>query len=90
MGLLRKNYARRAAKADARVAALARESTELQLRRSQAEAAMAQFEAQRLRAELEALQARYAQLQHAGPETSGPPAQRRGRQLGPTGSVVES
>ncbi|HUR75845.1 MAG TPA: hypothetical protein VMZ00_16300 [Sporichthya sp.] len=74
MGLLRKNYARKFAKADARVAALTQESTELQLRRSEAEAAMAQLEAQRLRADLEALQARYVHLQSL---VQGAPAQRR-------------
>jgi hypothetical protein len=81
MGLLRKNYARKAAKADARVAALAQESTKLQLRRSQAETTLAQFEAERLRADLEALHARYVALEHDTghhPEAApAPPAQRR-------------
>ncbi len=65
MGLLRKNLARKSAKADARVAALQEESRELQLRRSQAETAMAQFESDRLRADLDALHARYVELERA-------------------------
>ena len=77
MGLLRKNYARKVAKADARVAALTQESTDLKLQRSQAEAAMAHHEAQRLRAELDALHARYVELENSVHERSGPPAQRR-------------
>jgi predicted nucleic acid-binding Zn-ribbon protein len=63
MGLLRKNLARKAAKADARVAALTQESTQLQLRRSQAQTAIAQLEVERLRADLDALQARYTALE---------------------------
>ncbi|MBA3743916.1 hypothetical protein [Sporichthya sp.] len=65
MGLLRKNLARKSARADARVAALQEESRELQLRRSQAETAMAQFESDRLRADLDALHARYVELERA-------------------------
>lgn len=64
MALFRKNYARKVAKADARVAALAAQSTELQLRRSKADAEIAQREAERLRAELDALHVRYATLEH--------------------------
>ncbi len=65
MGLLRKNLARKSAKAEARVAALQEESRELQLRRSQAETAMAQFESDRLRADLDALHARYVELERS-------------------------
>jgi hypothetical protein len=61
--MFRSNLARKSAKADARVAALTEESTQLQLRRSQAETALAQFEAQRLRADLEALHAQYVALE---------------------------
>lgn len=67
MGLLRKNsaskLARKVEKADARVAALQQESTQLQLQRSRAEKDMAQFESQRLRADLDALHARYVELE---------------------------
>lgn len=62
--LFRKNYARKVAKADARVTALSEKSAELQVLRSQAEAEIAQREAERLRAELDALQARYVTLEH--------------------------
>lgn len=81
MGLLRKNLARKSAKANARVAALELESAELQLQRSQAETVLAQCEADRLRADLQALQVRYAELEH---RADTPPAQRSAGVSSPT------
>ena len=77
MGLLRKNLARKAARADARVAALTQESTQLQLRRSQAQTAIAQLEVERLRADLDALQARYTALEQRVQAPLPEQAQRR-------------
>ena len=77
MGMFRSNLARKSAKADARVAALAQESTQLQLQRSKAETALAQFEADRLRLDLEALHAQYVALESSVHASASPPAQRR-------------
>jgi hypothetical protein len=81
MGLLRRNsgkqLGRKVAKADAKVAALTEESTQLQLRRSQAQTAMARFEADRLRADLEALHVRYAELERSVNAALPGQAQRR-------------
>ncbi len=54
---------RKLAKAEARVAALTDESTQIALRRSQAETALAQSEVNRLRAEFDALHVRYIALE---------------------------
>jgi chromosome segregation ATPase len=81
MRLLRRNtghqLVRKAAKADAKVAALTEESTQLQLRRSQAQTTLAQFEANRLRADLEALHARYTELERSRDVPLPGQAQRR-------------
>jgi hypothetical protein len=63
MALFRKNYARKVAKANAKVAELTEASMQLQVRRSRAEAEIAQREAEKLRAENEVLKARYTALE---------------------------
>ena len=58
MGKLRK-----LARAEARVAVLTEEAARIAIRRSEAEAALAQSEVKRLRAELDALHVRYSELE---------------------------
>jgi hypothetical protein len=54
---------RRLAKAEARVTVLTEEAAKVAVRRSAAEAALAQAEVTRLRAELDALHVRYVELE---------------------------
>ncbi|WP_019877942.1 hypothetical protein [Sporichthya polymorpha] len=64
-----KRSARRFARADAKVARLAQASAELAAQRSAAEAEIARQEAAELRANLDALQARYTDARRSGQAT---------------------